>query len=59
VGVSVSTDGLALGCELQGLGAGCVYGGLVVFGFVVAIATAGFVVFRLLKMFNVVEKADL
>ena len=44
---------------MQGLGAGCVYGGLVVFGFVVAIATAGFVVFRLLKMFNVVEKADL
>ena len=59
MGVSVSTDGLALGCELQGLGAGCVYGGLVVFGFVIAIATAGFVVFRLLKMFNVVEKADL
>jgi hypothetical protein len=59
VGVSVSTDGLALRCELEGLGAGCVYGGLVVFGFVVAVAAAGFTVFGLLDVMDAEKKGDL
>jgi hypothetical protein len=59
VRVSVSTDGLALGCKLEGLGAGCVYGGLVVFSFVVAVAAAGFVVFGLSDVLDAEDKVDL
>jgi hypothetical protein len=59
VGVTVSTDGLALGCQLEGLGAGGVYGSLVVFSFVVAVAAAGFVVFGLSDVLDAEDKVDL
>jgi hypothetical protein len=47
VRVPVPSDGLALGGEVQGLGAGAVDSGLVVGGFVVAVATGGFIVWRI------------
>lgn len=48
MGVFVSPDGLAFRCEVQGLGAGAVDCGLVIGGFVVAVAAAWLVVLRLL-----------
>lgn len=44
VGVLVLPDSFALGGEVQCLSAGAVYGGLVIGGFVIAVAAGGFVI---------------